>query len=137
MRHLLRRLGIYLRSRSGPPSPSTSSCRVWRPATPLRPNTIAWRLLAPSRPTCSRRFEVQFGLNTSDPLWLQYLKYLGNLLHGDLGISTTFYPASVGDVIGQNIQWTLVLLTVSVLSQLHHWHADRHRAGVAARLLLR
>jgi peptide/nickel transport system permease protein len=62
-----------------------------------------------------KTLEAQFGLNTSDPIWLQYLKYLGNLLHGDLGISTTFYPATVGDVISQNIRWTLVLLTVSVL----------------------
>jgi peptide/nickel transport system permease protein len=62
-----------------------------------------------------KTLEVQFGLNTSDPIWLQYLKYLGNLLHGNLGVSTTFYPASVGDVIGANIKWTLVLLTVSVL----------------------
>jgi peptide/nickel transport system permease protein len=114
MRRLLRRLGIYL-------------VAMWAAITinfflprlaPGNPAEIVYNRLAslgPVSPNMLKTLEIQFGLNTSDPIWLQYLKYLGNLLHGNLGVSTTFYPASVGDVIGANIKWTLVLLTVSVL----------------------
>jgi peptide/nickel transport system permease protein len=114
MRRLLRRLGIYL-------------VAMWAAITinfflprlaPGNPAEIVYNRLAslgPVSPNMLKTLEIQFGLNTSDPIWLQYLKYLGNLLHGNLGVSTTFYPASVGDVIGTNIKWTLVLLTVSVL----------------------
>src|SRR5258708_1697830 len=114
MRRLLRRLGIYF-------------VAMWAAITinfflprlaPGNPAELVYNRLAslgPVSPTMLKTLEIQFGLNTSDPIWLQYLKYLGNLLHGNLGVSTTFYPASVGDVIGTNIKWTLVLLTVSVL----------------------
>ena len=57
--------------------------------------------------------ENEFGVS-HEPLWIQYFKYLNNLLHGNLGVSTTYYPSSVGDVINLDIRWTLVLLTVSV-----------------------
>ncbi|GAA1876078.1 ABC transporter permease [Lapillicoccus jejuensis] len=52
-------------------------------------------------------------------LWSQYVGYLGQLLHGDLGLSYTYYPYSVTAVIGQGIWWTLVLVTATqVLSFL-------------------
>ena len=114
MRHLLRRLGIYLLA-------------IWAAVTsnfflprlaPGNPADVVFNRLS-QHGTVSlatkKALEAQFGLNTSDPLWLQYVKYLGNLLHGNLGVSVTYFPASVGDVIGQNIRWTLVLLSVSVL----------------------
>ena len=46
-------------------------------------------------------------------LWSQYLDYLGQLVHGDLGLSYTYYPFPVTEVIGQGIWWTLVLVTVT------------------------
>ena len=115
MRRLLRRLGIYLAGRSGPPSRSISSCRVWRRATPPRSSSTGSRSAAPSIQRPSRRWKLEFGVNTTDPLWVQYLNYLNNLLHGNLGVSTTYFPNTVSDIIGQDIRWTLVLLTVSVL----------------------
>ncbi|QCR18099.1 ABC transporter permease [Agrococcus sp. SGAir0287] len=42
-----------------------------------------------------------------DPLWLQYLRYLGNLLTGDLG--TTFQGASVAERMGARWPVTITL----------------------------
>jgi len=114
MRHLLRRLGLYAVALWAAVTLNFFLPRL-APGNPAETEYNRLASLGPVSPNLLKTLEVQFGLNTSDPLWLQYLKYLGNLLHGDLGISTTFYPASVGDVIGLNIRWTLVLLTISVL----------------------
>jgi peptide/nickel transport system permease protein len=66
-------------------------------------------------PATLRALEIEFGINTTDPLWVQYLGYLNNLLHGNLGVSTNYFPSTVGDVITQDIKWTLALLTVSLI----------------------
>jgi peptide/nickel transport system permease protein len=66
-------------------------------------------------PEALKALELEFGVNTTDPLWVQYLSYLNNLIHGNLGVSTNYYPTPVIDIISQDIKWTLILLTVSVL----------------------
>lgn len=45
------------------------------------------------------KISAQYGLN--DPLPQQYLRYLGNLLHGDLGISFKKQDTSVNELIAQ------------------------------------
>jgi peptide/nickel transport system permease protein len=45
-------------------------------------------------------------------LFDQYTAYLGQLVKADFGVSYTFYPFSVTDVIGQAFWWTLGLITV-------------------------
>jgi peptide/nickel transport system permease protein len=45
-------------------------------------------------------------------LFTQYLQYLGQLLHGNLGISYNYFPFRVTQVIGQAFWWTVVLVTV-------------------------
>ena len=53
-------------------------------------------------------------LGTPDgSLWEQYTSYLGDLLHGDFGLSYTYYPFPVSEVIGQAIWWTVVLVVVT------------------------
>ena len=49
------------------------------------------------------------------PLYAQYLDYLGDLAAGDLGRSTSQYPAPVADVIAGALVWTLGLGGVAVL----------------------
>src|SRR6185437_8500120 len=68
----------------------------------------------PVSPATLKALEIQFGVNTTDPLWVQYISYLNNLIHGNLGISTNYYPAPVTQIIAQDLPWTLTLLTVSV-----------------------
>lgn len=54
----------------------------------------------------------RFGLN--DPLPVQYLRYLGNIIHLDFGYSLAFFPTGVGEIIGRALPWTVGLLLVAV-----------------------
>jgi peptide/nickel transport system permease protein len=58
--------------------------------------------------------ELQFGI-TNDSLWVQYWRYLGDLLHGNLGVSLTFFPTPVSQVLAQDVPWTLGLVGFSVV----------------------
>ncbi|MFF2493306.1 ABC transporter permease [Agromyces sp. NPDC058064] len=50
-------------------------------------------------------------------LWDQYRAYWGRLLQGDLGVSSTRYPASVADLIASALPWTVILVgTATVIS---------------------
>lgn len=42
----------------------------------------------------------------------QYWQYLGSLLHGNFGLSYTYYPFSVTQVIGKAFFWTVGLVTI-------------------------
>ncbi|MGO7984338.1 ABC transporter permease, partial [Rhizobium johnstonii] len=50
-----------------------------------------------------------FGLDKQQSLWQQYVDYWGLLLRGDLGISFTYFPTPVIDVINQALPWTIGL----------------------------
>jgi peptide/nickel transport system permease protein len=64
-----------------------------------------------------KSLEAQFGLNTKEGLWGQYVHYLNNILHGNLGISTGYYPSTVASVIRGGLPWTLGLVgTATVIS---------------------
>ncbi len=60
-------------------------------------------------PNALRTVEAILGVS-NDPLPLQYWHYLVALAHGDLGISTSFYPARVSTVIAQSLPWTIFLV---------------------------
>ncbi|MBQ1046040.1 MULTISPECIES: ABC transporter permease [unclassified Micromonospora] len=58
---------------------------------------------------------VLFGLDSDSSLWEQYLAYWGQLLRGDLGLSFTFFPAPVSQVIGDSLPWTVGLVGVTTV----------------------
>jgi peptide/nickel transport system permease protein len=58
-------------------------------------------------PAAIRALEQQYGLAGHQSAWDEYVKYWGNLLHGNLGVSTNYYPSSVGGVIGSGLLWTI------------------------------
>ena len=61
--------------------------------------------------------ELEFGSNTSEGLWGQYLHYWSNLLHGNLGISTSNGLVPVTTVIRGALPWTIGLVgTATVIS---------------------
>ncbi|MBO0701982.1 MAG: ABC transporter permease [Candidatus Dormibacteraeota bacterium] len=55
----------------------------------------------------------QFGLD--QPLWRQFLSYLWNLAHGNLGQSFSLYPASVSGLILQALPWSIALQVPAIL----------------------
>ena len=62
-----------------------------------------------------KSLQAQFGLNTKEGLWGQYVHYLNNVLHGNLGISTGYYPSTVTSVIKGALPWTLGLVGVATV----------------------
>ncbi|AEJ40003.1 binding-protein-dependent transport systems inner membrane component [Sulfobacillus acidophilus TPY] len=67
-------------------------------------------------PAALHALELQFGI-THAPLWQQYLIYLNQLVHGQWGLSLTYYPVPVSKVIAQSLPWTVGLVgTATVLS---------------------
>ncbi len=66
-------------------------------------------------PEMKQTLSAMFGLDTHDPLWMQYFKYLGNLLRGDFGNSIQYFPTPVLKIIGQDIGWSVMLGGVAVV----------------------
>jgi peptide/nickel transport system permease protein len=58
-------------------------------------------------------YEEKFGLN--QPVWKQYLRYLGDLLRFDFGISIANFPSKVLDIILRALPWTIGLLLFATL----------------------
>ncbi|ANC32977.1 ABC transporter permease [Isoptericola dokdonensis] len=66
-------------------------------------------------PATREAIELLLGANTSAPLWEQYVDYLRQLAQGDLGVSVTYFPAPVTQVIGQTLPWTIGLIGISTV----------------------
>lgn len=111
MRHLLRRILFYL-------------VALWASVTlnflipHLSPGNPAQAAMARMRgrvsPQTLHALEVSLGVS-HDSLWSQYLQYLNNLFHGNLGTSVLYLPTPVTQVITQNLPWTLVLVGVALI----------------------
>jgi peptide/nickel transport system permease protein len=66
-------------------------------------------------PKAVESLTVLFGLDKHQSMWEQYLLYLKQLSHGDLGISFGNFPLPVGEVLGQSLPWTLLLIGVTTI----------------------
>ena len=114
MRHVIRRILFYV-------------CAVWAAITldffipRLAPGDPVAALVGKMStkgyvtPEMKQTLSVMFGLDTHDSLWVQYFKYLGNLLHGNLGNSIQYFPTPVIQIIGQDIGWSIMLGGVAVV----------------------
>lgn len=113
MRYLLRRVGFYL-------------VALWASVTL---NFIIPRLM-PGDPAVAFLARMQghnitqsqmdalrtlFGVQTNVPVWVQYGQYLNNLLHGNLGVSSSLFPETVTQIIGEHMPWTLGLVGIAVM----------------------
>lgn len=58
---------------------------------------------------------VLFGLDTDASVWQQYVDYWGLLLRGDLGLSFTFFPTPVSEIVQQALPWTIGLVGVATI----------------------
>jgi len=61
----------------------------------------------PASPEIERNLRAQYHLD--EPLWQQYGRYLGGILHGDFGPSLKYRNHSVSDIIGQGLPVSLTL----------------------------
>ncbi len=60
-----------------------------------------------------RAYNAKFGLDR--PLWEQYVAYLNDIVHFDLGFSIADYPTRVSAVLARALPWTLGLLVTTTL----------------------
>jgi peptide/nickel transport system permease protein len=86
----------------------------------------------PTNPDAAARLTAYytdlFGLD--QPLWRQYLSYWGELLSGNLGISTWSFPKPVSEIILSALPYTLALLLPSILLS---WYIGNKLGAMAAR----
>jgi peptide/nickel transport system permease protein len=68
-----------------------------------------------ANPGIIRTYEALLG-GSKGTLWHDYVVYLHRLEHLNFGISTSNYPASVSDVIGRTLPYSIVLVGVSFLA---------------------
>lgn len=62
-------------------------------------------------------YKTSFGLN--DPIYVQYIRYLGHVVTFNYGFSFTGFPMAAWDVVKPALPWTLILLSfAAVLSFL-------------------
>lgn len=111
MRSLLRKLGFYILALW---AAITLNFFIPRLAPGNPADTLIARFQGRIQPQALHALELQFGISNA-PLWQQYLEYLNNLIHGNLGLSITYFPSPVITVIQQELPWTLVLVTISLL----------------------
>ena len=65
--------------------------------------------------SAAESLKILFGLDKDMSLWDQYIRYWNLLLHGDLGLSFTFFPTPVSEVVGQALPWTIALVGVATI----------------------
>ncbi|HMN28080.1 MAG TPA: ABC transporter permease [Caldilineaceae bacterium] len=61
----------------------------------------------------AKSYEKKFGLD--QPLWKQYVNYLNDMVHLNLGYSLAKFPTRVSDLIFNAAPWTIALLLTSTL----------------------
>src|SRR5215467_5143568 len=66
-------------------------------------------------PQTVKAIEIAFGLHPTESIFQQYVDYLKNTVTGNFGISVTFFPVPVGDVIKQGLPWTLGLVGMATV----------------------
>jgi peptide/nickel transport system permease protein len=66
-------------------------------------------------PATIKALDLQYGMKTKVGLWGQYLHYWNMLLHGNLGVSFSAYPATVTSVIRAALPWTIGLVGVATI----------------------
>ena len=60
-------------------------------------------------------YELLLGGNSNEPLIAQYWNYLVNVAHGNLGVSVSYFPAQVSDVISSSLPWTIALVGMATI----------------------
>ena len=60
-----------------------------------------------------KTWERKFGLD--QPLWKQYVRYLGDVSRFDLGFSIVNFPASVLQIVLQALPWTILVIGLATI----------------------
>ena len=112
MRFLLRRLGFYAIALWGAITLNYLLPRLM----PGEPIDGMLARLSPAQlaanPNAVQNLRDSLGFQ-KEPLLQGYVTYLGQLLHGDFGISTSNFPSPVSEVIGRTLPYSIFLVGVA------------------------
>ena len=112
MGYLLRRVGFYVFT-----AWAAITINFFLPR--LIPGDPVQALIARSRgqldANAIQSLYILFGLNTDKSIVEQYVDYLGQLFRGDLGLSFTFFPTPVSEVLSDSLPWTLGLVGLTTV----------------------
>ena len=114
MRYLLRKIGFYVVALWAALTVNFCIPRLM-PGNPVDIMLSKLGQRGPVTPEARHSIEVLLGANTDQSMLSQYGDYLSNLAAGDLGVSLTFFPAPVSDIIGQTLPWTIGLIGLSTV----------------------
>lgn len=114
MRFLARRIGIYLVTAWAAVTINFFIPRLM-PGNPLEILVARMSGQGMLTPRAVHDLAVAFGFDTKASVLDLYFRYWGQLFHGDLGISVTYFPSSVASVIGTALPWTLALIGTATL----------------------
>jgi peptide/nickel transport system permease protein len=67
------------------------------------------------QPSSLKALEAEFGTHAHGSLVSQYFTYVGNVLHGNLGLSVNQYPSKVTTILGQTLPWTITLVGMATI----------------------
>jgi peptide/nickel transport system permease protein len=58
-------------------------------------------------------WRLRFGLD--DPMYIQYIRFLGNAVRFDLGYSLSSFPSKVEELVADSLPWTIGLLLIATV----------------------
>jgi peptide/nickel transport system permease protein len=114
MSYLARRFGFYLVTAWAAITMNFFIPRLM-PGNPAQILVSRMSAQGPVAPGLYHALQVAFGLNTNSSLLTQYFQYWGELFHGNLGVSITYYPSTVTSVIATALPWTIGLIGMSTI----------------------
>jgi peptide/nickel transport system permease protein len=113
--YLIRRLGVFVLVIWAAATVNFAIPRL-SPADPIKEALLKVTTMGAGQAgmdVLAKSFAVRFGLD--QPLWQQYVNYLTDLAHFNLGYSIGFFPAQVNDMILAALPWTIVLVGLATL----------------------
>jgi peptide/nickel transport system permease protein len=114
MAYLARRFGFYLVTAWAAITMNFFIPRLM-PGNPVELLVSRLSAQGPVSPGMYHSLAVAFGLNTNGSLLTQYFQYWGELFHGNLGISITYYPSTVASVIATALPWSIGLIGMATV----------------------
>lgn len=114
MRYILQKLGFYLVAFWAALTLNFFLPRLM-PGNPVDMMLTKLAQRGPVSPEAREAIELLLGTNSQAPMPVQYVEYLGKIFSMDLGVSVAYFPASVADVIGQTLPWTIGLIGIATL----------------------
>ena len=111
MRTIARRLGLYLLTAWVAVTANFILPRLM-PGNPVQ--TLIGKITSQVTPAEIRAIRLSFGMGFKEGTVAQYFTYLGQLFHGNLGVSITL-GAPVSSILRESVPWTIGLIGVSTI----------------------